>query len=130
MKTLHSFKSSVVLIVALLLSGIVTAEQMPSDPIGCKSPAGFKPSVADFDYQVKYQHAFEVTLWSIPALAIYGIYRGATEGLGAEANTILAWSKPAKPNAELLTANNVTPYLLSQTDLRKGLIVVGVDFNS
>lgn len=99
--------------------------EMPTDPIGGKSPAGSVSSVADFDYQIKYQRAFEAVLWSMPAIAIYGFHRVAAE-LGAGPNVILAYSKPAKPNLEALTANNQTPYITSQTDLRQGPVVLEV----
>ncbi|MDX2417352.1 MAG: DUF1254 domain-containing protein [Xanthomonadales bacterium] len=101
------------------------AAKMPTDPIGGKPPAGSKVSVKDLDYQVKYQRAFETVIWSMPAVAIYGFTRGAF-AIGADNNTILAFSKPATPYTELLTANNVTPYIFSQTDLRKGPVVVDV----
>jgi len=61
----------------------------------------------------------------MPAVAIYGFTRAAMD-IGADNNTILAWSRPATPYAELLTANNVTPYIFSQTDLRKGPVVLEV----
>ena len=96
-----------------------------TEPLGGKPAAGAKPSVPDLNYQVAYQRAFEAVIWSMPAVAIYGFYRAAMN-IGAKDNTILAWSQPAKPNAELLTANNVSPYTLSQTDLRKGPVVVEV----
>ena len=101
------------------------AEPMPTDPVGGKPPAGSKASVKDLDYQVKYQRAFEAVIWSMPAVAIYG-FTHATEGIGGSDNTVLAWSKPATPDSELLTANNVTPYLLSQTDLSKGAVVLEI----
>ena len=99
--------------------------EMPTDPIGGKPPAGSAPSVADLDYQVKYQRAFEAVLWSMPAIAIYGFHR-ASAGIDAGPNVILAYSKPAKPNDEALTANNQTPYIASQTDLRQGPVVLEV----
>ena len=74
---------------------------------------------------MKYQRAFEAVIWSMPAVAVYGWFKGA-KAIGAGNNTLLAWSGPAKPNAELLTANNVTPYLFSQTDLSKGPVVVDI----
>jgi hypothetical protein len=103
----------------------ISKTDMPTDPIGGKPPAGSATSVADLDYQVKYQRAFEAVLWSMPAIAIYGFHRAAAE-IGAGANVILAYSKPAKPNLEALTANNQTPYILSQTDLRQGPVVLEV----
>jgi len=114
--------------VAVIVSMSMTtagAADMPADPIGGKPPAGSKVSVKDLDYQVKYHRAFEAVLWSMPAVGIYGFHK-APVTLGGGANTVLAWSEPAKPNSELLTANNVTPYLLSQTDLSKGAVVVEV----
>ncbi len=100
-------------------------ENAPTDPDGGKPSPGSKPSVTDLDYQVKYQRAFEAVLWSMPAVAIYS-FTHATKGVGGGNNTVLAFSEPAKPNAELLTANDVTPYLSSLTDLSKGPVVVEV----
>ena len=47
----------------------ISKTEMPTDPIGGKPPADSTPSIANFDYQVKYQMAFEAVLWSIPAIA-------------------------------------------------------------
>ena len=108
-----------------VLMGQVHAQSMPTDPIGGRPPAGSKVSVSDLDYQVKYQRAFEAVIWSMPAVGIYG-FNLATKGVGGGDNTILAWSDLASANSELLTANNVTPYLTSQTDLSKGPVVVEI----
>ena len=118
-------KTRVLLVAGLLIPCIVMADSLPTDPLGGKPPAGSKQSVKDLDYQVKYQRAFEAVLWSMPAVSIYGFQKGP-KAIGGGANTVLAWSGPAKPNAELMTANNVTPYLFSQTDLSKGPVVVEV----
>jgi hypothetical protein len=112
-------------LMATSLAMAVWAGKMPTDPIGGKPPAGSKVSVKDLDYQVKYQRAFEAVLWSMPAVSIYGFHR-APVALGGGPNTVLAWSGPAKPNLEALTGNNQTPYLLSQTDLSKGPVVVEI----
>jgi hypothetical protein len=126
MKTKNIIKSSSMLLATLLFSlSSVHAQKMPTDPIGGKPAEGSNPSVKDLNYQVKYQRAFEAVLWSMPAVAIYGFHKAAAT-LGGGDNTVLAWSKPAKPNSELLTANNVTPYLTSQTDLSKGAVVVEI----
>jgi hypothetical protein len=126
MKQIQKTRKTLTLLVAgLLIPCISMAAPMPTDPIGGKPPAGSKVSVKDLEYQVKYQRAFEAVLWSMPAIGIHGFYRGAMN-MGADDNTVLAWSSPATPNAELLTANNVTPYLLSQTDLSKGPVVVEI----
>jgi hypothetical protein len=107
------------------MSTMFSKSELPTDPIGGKPPAGSAPSVSDLDYQVKYQRAFEAVLWSMPAVAIYQFHRAAAE-IGAGPNDILAYSQPAKPNLETLTANNQTPYVSSHTDLRQGPVVLEV----
>lgn len=102
-----------------------TGGGVPSDPLGGKPPPGTAPSVVDLDRQVAYQRAFEAVLWSMPAIAVYGFHRGAAE-IGAGPNVILAYSEPARPNLETLTGNNQTPYVASQTDLRRGPVVLEV----
>lgn len=107
------------------MSARFSETELPTDPVGGKPPSGTAPSVADLDYQVKYQRAFEAVLWSMPAIAIYGFHRASAE-IGAGPNVILAYSKPARPNLEALTGNNQTPYIASQTDLRQGPVVLEV----
>ena len=118
-------KTRMLLMACLLIPCISMAASLPTDPLGGKPPAGSKQSVEDLDYQVKYQRAFEAVIWSQPAVQIYG-FQGAAVKLGGGPNTILAWSQPAKPNLEALTGNNQTPYIVSQTDLRKGPVVVEI----
>ena len=120
-------ETALVIALAFLVVAGVAAQDIANvtEPKGGKPAAGAKPSMPDLDYQVLYQRAFEAVIWSIPAVGAYGFHRGAMD-IGAEHNTILAWSQPAKPNAELLTANNQSPYILSQTDLRNGAVVVEV----
>lgn len=101
------------------------AQKLPTDPIGGKPPAGSKASVKDLDYQVKYQRAFDAVLWSKPAVNIYAYWHAAADW-DAGPNTIIAWSKPARPYLEAVTGNNQTPYILSQTDLSKGPVVLEV----
>jgi len=82
-----------------------------SEPLGGQPPAGASPSVADFDYQIKYQRAFEAVLWNMPAVAIYSFRRAAFDGLGLKDNDIIAYSAPATPKLEAITANSTTPYV-------------------
>ncbi len=111
--------------IVISLATPVCSKDMPTDPLGGKPSAGSKPSVADLEYQVKYQRAFEAVLWSMPAIDIYNIHRASLELAGGP-NVILAWSAGAKPNFEALTPNNVTPYATAQTDLRDGPVVLEV----
>ncbi|MFC1601489.1 DUF1254 domain-containing protein [Candidatus Sumerlaeota bacterium] len=98
---------------------------MPTNPRGGKPPAGSKPSVENLADQVVYQRAFEAVIWSMPAVAKYGLHRG-TFDMGAGNNVVLAWSEGAKPLFEALTPNNTTPYVNGTTDLRKGPVVLDV----
>jgi len=124
MKTRQSFT---VIVVGLMLAGLTATAvaEAPTDPLGGKPPAGIKSSVEDLDYQVKYQRAFEAVLWSMPAVGMYA-YWHAAEDWNAGSNTIIAWSKPATPYLEGVTGNSQTPYILSQTDLSKGPVVLEV----
>ena len=105
------------------------ANETPMEPLGGKPPKGANASIKDFDYRTKYMYAFEAAMWAMPAVGIYG-FRKATEYIGGTDNTILAWSRPADAKAELLTANNNTPYILAMTDLKKGPVVLEVPAKS
>jgi len=107
------------------ITSVNAGASVPTEPVGGQPPVGAKPSVTDLDYQVKYQRAFEAVIWSMPAIGTYGFIRGFI-GIGAEPNMIIAYSKPARPNLEALTANNQVPYLSAHTDLRQGPAVLEV----
>src|SRR5262249_55180697 len=102
----------------------VAGAGQPNEPLGGQPPAGSKPSVTDWDYQIKYQRAFEAVLWNMPAIAIYSFRRAAFNDLGAKDNDIIAYSAPATPKLEAITANSTTPYIAAYTDLRKGPVVL------
>jgi len=101
----------------------VAGPGMPNEPLGGQPPAGSSPSVADFDYQIKYHRAFEAMLWSLPATSIYS-FRRAFDSLGLKDNDIIAYSAGATPKLEAVTANSTTPYISACTDLRKGSVVL------
>ncbi len=98
----------------------------PQEPLGGQPPAGSSPSTKDFDYQIKYQRAFEAILWNMPAISIYSFRRAAFENLGYKDNDIIAYSQTATPQLEAITANSTTPYIAAYTDLRKGPVVLEV----
>src|SRR5262245_8265545 len=93
-------------------------------PLGGQPPQGSTCSIKDFDYQIKYQRAFEAVLWNMPAIAIYSFRRAAFTELGCRDNDIIAYSAPATPRLEAITANSTTPYIAAYTDLRKGPVVL------
>lgn len=100
------------------------------ETLGGLPPAGAACSVADFDYQIKYQRAFEAVLWNMPAVAIYSFRRAAFDDLGLKDNDIIAYSAPATPHLEAITANSTTPYISAFTDLQKGPVVLEVPATS
>jgi hypothetical protein len=100
--------------------------QTGQEPLGGQPSQGANSSVKDFDYQVKYQRAFEAVLWNMPAIAIYSFRRAAFSDLGLKDNDIIAYSATATPLLEAITANSTTPYIAAYTDLRKGPAVLEV----
>src|SRR5271154_7489952 len=97
-----------------------------TEPLGGQPAPGAKQSVADLEAQVAYQRAFEAVVWATPAVAIYRFRAGAFKEFGMSDNDILAYSTPATPLLEALTANNVTPYIAAFTDLRNGAVVLEI----
>ena len=93
-------------------------------PQGGQPAPGAQASVDDFDYQIKYQRAFEAVLWNMPAAAIYSFRRAAIKDLGLADNDIIAYSSTATPKLEAITANSTTPYISAFTDLQKGPVVL------
>jgi hypothetical protein len=96
------------------------------EPVGGQPPDGATPTTGDFNYQVKYQRAFEAVLWAMPAVVIYRTRDWAFDQLGADNNTIFAYSETAGPNLEVATSNSSTPYIGGYTDLQNGPVVLEV----
>ncbi len=113
------------LVPALVVSRWAFAQD-GQEPLGGQPPKGAKPSIKDFDYQIKYQRAFEAVLWNMPAIAIYSFRRAAFSDLGLKDNDIIAYSATATPCLEAITANSSTPYIAAYTDLRRGPVVLEV----
>lgn len=93
-------------------------------PLGGEPEKGATASIKDFDYQIKYQRAFEAVLWNMPAIAIYSFRRAAFADLGMKDNDIIAYSATATPKLEAITANSTTPYISAFTDLQAGPVVL------
>jgi hypothetical protein len=125
---MHTFRT--VMALGAMLGAVLTVPtaraQDGMEPLGGQPPAGATASVKDFDYQIKYQRAFEAVLWNMPAIAIYSFRRAAFDNLGVRDNDIIAYSAPATPKLEAITANSTTPYITAFTDLRQGPVVLEV----
>lgn len=107
-----------------LISPTASYAQDGQEPLGGQPPKGSTASIKDFDYQIKYQRAFEAVLWNMPAIAIYSLRRAAFADLGMKDNDIIAYSATATPKLEAITPNSSTPYIAAYTDLRKGPVVL------
>lgn len=116
--------------VATLLLCTSLGANVSAEPIGGQPPAGSKQSVVNLDAQVAYHRAFEATLWAMPALAIYRFRVGFLQLPGMADNVICAYSGPLRTNAEAITPNQTTPYIVAVSDLRKGPTVVVVPAKS
>ena len=88
------------------------------EPLGGQPAPGAKQSVPDLDEQVAYQRAFEAVLWAMPASAIYRFRVGLLAQPGMANNVITAYSGPLHTFHELITPNQVTPYIGALADLR------------
>jgi hypothetical protein len=62
----------------------------------------------------------------MPAVAIYRLRVGLLSQPGMADNVIDAWSGPLHAFAELITPNQVTPYIAAVSDLRDGPVVLEV----
>ena len=123
MRTNRVFAASVLAFAALANAhSSLALEGMETQ--GGQPPPGSRSSIQDFDYQIKYQRAFEAVLWNMPAIAIYSFRRAAFDNLGVKDNDIIAYSAPATPKLEAITANSSTPYITAFTDLQKGPVVL------
>ncbi|MEJ5056884.1 MULTISPECIES: DUF1254 domain-containing protein [unclassified Pseudomonas] len=123
MHRIRHFATSL-LAIAVLGGSQVGLAQEGMETQGGQPPPGSRSSIQDFDYQIKYQRAFEAVLWNMPAIAIYSFRRAAFDDLGVKDNDIIAYSAPATPKLEAITANSSTPYITAFTDLQKGPVVL------
>jgi hypothetical protein len=111
---------------ATLLLCLVSRANAQGEPLGGQPERGAKQSVKDLGEQVAYQRAFEAVLWATPASAIYRFRVGLLEQPGMADNVITAYSGPLTMAQELITPNQVTPYLGAASDLRNGPVVLEV----
>ncbi len=54
-----------------------TIVQCVHEPLGGQPPSGTYCPIKVFDYQLKYQRAFEAVMWGLPAVSIYRLRQGA-----------------------------------------------------
>jgi hypothetical protein len=78
------------------------------------------------EYEIKVDRAAQAVIWSIPAVAIWGVAVGTRRDLGGDVGDVIYFSKPMVSRHGFLTANDVTPYVLDSLTTKDGPLVVEV----
>jgi hypothetical protein len=126
----HRKRGSTVAAVMFAASVLASAAHAQNEPVGGQPGPGAIQTVPDLEAQVAYQRAFEAVLWAMSASAIYRFRVGLLEQPGMADNVITAFSGPLKTIHELITPNQVTPYIGGTSDLRNGPVVLEVPAKS
>ncbi len=90
---------------------------------GC---AGSGQHARPITYQMKVQRAAEAAIWAMPAVSVYDIELSIQRDLGGKFGDVVYFSKPMEARHGFLTANDVTPYVVSAQSTRDGPLVVEV----
>jgi hypothetical protein len=77
-------------------------------------------------YEMKVQRAAEAAIWAMPAVSVYDIELSIQRDLGGKFGDVVYFSKPMTSRHGFLTANDVTPYVVSAQSTRDGPLVVEV----
>ena len=78
-----------------MLAQPVLAQGARVEPVGGQLLVGSVASVTSLAEQMAYQRAFEATVWSMPALGIYGVRNGFLTATPTKESDIAAFSAPA-----------------------------------
>ncbi len=77
-------------------------------------------------YQMKVQRACEAAIWGMPAVGIYDIELSIQRDLGGKLGDVVYFSKPMASRHGFLTANDVTPYVITAQSTKEGPLVIEV----
>lgn len=72
------------------------------------------------------QRASEAAIWAMPAVSVYDIELSIQRDLGGKFGDVVYFSKPMESRHGFLTANDVTPYVVSAQSTKDGPIVIEV----
>ena len=78
------------------------------------------------DYEMKVQRAAEAAIWAMPAVSIYDIELSIQRDLGGKLGDVVYFTRPMESRHGFLTANDVTPYVVSAQSTKDGPLVVEV----
>jgi len=82
--------------------------------------------VSTINHEMQVQRAAEAAIWAMPAVSVYDIELGIQRDLGGKFGDVVYFSKPMESRHGFLTANNVTPYVVSAQSTKDGPLVVEV----
>ena len=97
--------------VIVLIGPVSAAETTKSDSI---------------EYRMKVQRACEAAIWALPAVSTYDIELSIRRDLGGTHGDVAYLTKPMTSRHGFLTANDVTPYVVSGQSTKDGPLVVEV----
>lgn len=83
-------------------------------------------NAASIEYQFQVQRAAEAAIWAMPAVSVYDIENSIQRDLGGQFGDVVALSQPMESRHGFLTANDVTPYVVSAQSTKDGPLVVEV----
>ena len=78
------------------------------------------------NHEMKVQRAAEAAIWAMPAVSIYGGELSIQRDLGGKFGDVVYFSEPMQSRHGFLTANDVTPYVISAQSTKDGPLVVEV----
>jgi len=87
---------------------------------------GIAQAAPPISYQMKVQRAAEAAIWAMPAVSVYDIELSIQRDLGGKFGDVVYFSKPMESRHGFLTANDVTPYVVSAQSTKDGPLVVEV----
>lgn len=70
--------------------------------------------------EIKVQRACEAAIWAMRAVSIYDIELSIQRDLGGKFGDVVYFAKPMESRQVILTANDVTPYVISARSTKDG----------
>lgn len=112
MKSIRHLMIFLFAIVSVLLVSMKTAQA--ADPY------------TSIEYQIKVQRACEAAIWGMPAVGIYDIELSIQRDLGGKLGDVVYFTRSMTSRHGFLTANDVTPYVISAQSTKDGPLVIEV----
>lgn len=111
-----------VLIKALCMALMGTIFFSPVAP----AQTGKIPPPRSIEYEIAVQRAAQAAIWGMPAVSVYDIELSIQRDLGGKPGDVVYFTKPMTSRHGFLTANDVTPYVVSAQTTADGPLVIEV----